>query len=123
MAVLLFDLFKQKQITPRVWHILSYARILTLEEVADLTESELLLLNNFGENSLSDIKEMLAKHGLELKNEFVNTPKSELLKADQMIQEARKLEAKAKELRKQAANLRKQQPTPPHPRLSSSSPQ
>jgi hypothetical protein len=50
----------------RSWNCLNYAHILTIRELVQMTEYELLKLKNFGRGSVANVKEVLAARGLSL---------------------------------------------------------
>ena len=57
----------------RLRTILRHYRIDTLEQLANCTGRELSIMPNFGEKCLTEVKELLATRGLELKADLGGT--------------------------------------------------
>lgn len=53
----------------RTYNCLKRARLLTLSQIAEKTEREILHVRDLGRSSLDEIKEVLAKYQMSLKDE------------------------------------------------------
>lgn len=54
-------------LSPRTFNLLYYAEIITVSELVQLSEKELLKINGLGSGSLDEIKEKLRQYGVNLK--------------------------------------------------------
>ena len=62
------------EITVRTQNCLKYGKIFYLGDLVQKTEVELLIIPNLGKKCLTDIKEALVEHGLELGMHLENWP-------------------------------------------------
>lgn len=80
-------------------HVLGELDVHTLGDLAELTEDELLAFDNFGETSLTEIKQILARHNLRLGGEPADASMADSGLADTQTEDAmEKMDADVKSL-------------------------
>ncbi len=78
LAPILIESVEQLQLTVRSTNCLKQENIYYVGDLVQRTESELLRTPNFGKKSLIEIKESLARHGLELGQQIEDWPPPDL---------------------------------------------
>ncbi len=76
------------EFSARSEHVLGELDVHTLGELAELTEEELLEFDNFGETSLTEIKQVLARHNLRLGGEGADAEIADSGLADTQTEDA-----------------------------------
>lgn len=66
--IFIYDLYLKNELSARAYHVLNRMGKLTLNELCDLTEEDILKYRNAGIGTVKKIKEVLNKYGLSFKN-------------------------------------------------------